>query len=244
MDEPQKDLIEQIISASLARQSAARKQEAGERDGAPGPAETPPAPRPSALPPTPRSAPPPRAGRGLVWLTAALAMASAVLLVICLTQLRAQREAADGLREAVEAVQSVDGLREEREQLREETARLQQEMEQLQWQLDDYRETQERLTNSVEAESEAAEQTADTLWTVLLARELFDAGEYENCALILQGLVRSGQQEVNRTSYIDGEVRDVKSILDGMAAELEEMGYLSQEDAQQIGDKFVLVRYG
>ena len=229
MDGPQKDLIEQIVSASLTRQSDALQNEipTGKRPSDTSATAPPPEDEPvnSAQPP-PQPIPPPKAGRGLVWLTAALAVASAILLALCLMQFRTSREAVDGLREMVEAVQSVD-------QLLEENGQLQQELNGLKT---SWGETQQMLYRE-------EHQAATLLWDVLLAKELFDTGSYEDCAAILQGLAQSRQKAINQATYLNGKTYDAQSILNGMAKELGELGYLSQQDIELLESSFVETLY-
>ncbi len=242
MDGPQKDLIEQIVSASLTRQSDALQNEipTGKRPSDTSATAPPPEDEPvnSAQPP-PQPIPPPKAGRGLVWLTAALAVASAILLALCLMQFRTSREAVDGLREMVEAVQSVDQLLEENGQLQQELNGLKTELDAIQTELNlktSWGETQQMLYRE-------EHQAATLLWDVLLAKELFDTGSYEDCAAILQGLAQSRQKAINQATYLNGKTYDAQSILNGMAKELGELGYLSQQDIELLESSFVETLY-
>lgn len=245
MDGPQKDLIEQIVSASLTRQSNALQNEipTGERPPNTSAPVAPPSPEEkpaSRAQPPPQSTPPPKAGRGLVWLTAALAVASAILLTLCLMQFRASRESVDGLREMVETVQSVDQLLEENEQLQQELSGLQAELNAIQTELN----LETSLGETRQMLYRKEHQTAAMLWDILLARELFDTGSYEDCAAILHDLAQSRQKAVNQTTYLNGKTYDAQSILNRMAEELGELGYLSQQDIELLGSSFVELLYG
>lgn len=247
MEEPQNDLIEQIISASLAKQSALRdKAPAGDgpldapdsEDGhpdAPGPEEAPPKAR-EQPPPKPEQpkAEPPKAGKALAGLTAALAVAAAALLIVCLVQFRAYENTVAGLRDAAAGIQSIDRFQTENQQLRQELDKLQQALT----------ETQSELSLSqswaTSWQYDYSQQLAQNsgLWICLVAREIYATGDPEGCAATLKMLLNNTTHLTDKQSFIRGKNYSLWEMMTGLVEKLRAEGYLSQEDADSINDKF------
>lgn len=247
MDEPQNDLIEQIISASLAKQSASwDKAPAGDgppdapdsEDGpqdAPDPAEAPPKAK-EQPPPNPEQpkAEPPKAGKALVGLTAALAIAAAALLIVCLAQFKAHENTVAGLREAAADIQAIDGLRTENQQLQQELNELQRELTDTQtdlWIAQNRAEYQERSYNDQVSQSSA-------LWACLVARDIYARGDPEGCAAALKVLLNNIEYVANEQGFIRGYEYRLWEMMTELVDKLRTEGYLSQGEADTLNNKF------
>ena len=108
----------------------------------------------------------------LPWLCVMLGVALLVL-GVCLLQLVRINHRLDGLQQAVEAVQSVDGLRKENEQLQEQLDQAEQELEQLQ-QAFDYTSTQRGIVF-------AQKRQLDYLWYM---GQFMEHGDYPMAAMV------------------------------------------------------------
>lgn len=247
MDGPQDDLIEQIMRAALEKQAALRdKAPAGDSPPkTPDPEDGPPdAPGPEEAPPKAREQPPPKpeqsrtepptAGKALVGLTAALAIAAAVLLIVCLVQFKAHQNAVAGLREAAAGIQSIDEFRTETEGLRQELDELQQELAETQsglWIAQNWAEYQERSYNDQVSQSSA-------LWACLVARDIYARGDPEGCAAALKVLLNNIEYVANEQSFIRGYEYRLWEMMTELVDKLRTEGYLSQGEADTLNNKF------
>lgn len=247
MDEPQNDLIEQIISASLAKQSVpwdkapagdsppdAPDLEGGPLD-APDPAEAPPKAK-EQPPPNPEQpkAELPKAGKALVGLTAALAIAAAALLIVCLVQFKAHENTVAELREAMAGIQSIDEFRTENQQLQQELDELQQELASVQSELTLSQSMEEYLGNSLSQQ----ESQNSGLWACLVAREIYATGDPEGCAAALKVLLNNIEYVANEQGFIRGKEYRLWEMMTELVDKLRAEGYLSQGEADTLNNKF------
>ena len=242
MDGPQDDLIEQIMRASLEKQSALRDEApAGDAPpDVPDPESNPPdTQNPEEAPPEAREQPPPKpeppkAGKALTGLTAALAVAAALLLIMCLVQFKANENTVAGLRDAAADIQAIDELRTENQQLQQELDELQRELASVQNKL--------ILSHSMETYLEyfnILRQSQDSgMWACLVAREIFAAGDHEGSAATLKVLLNNIGHLPDMPSSIRGKDYSLWEMMTEMVEELRAEGYLSQEEADSLNDKF------
>ena len=158
-----------------------------------------------------------RVGYAVAALLAANLLA---LLAMCLIQYRANQTAMDAVGEALENLQTVERLEQEKEKLQERIGELEEMEKDLRGALADSEEQMKELT--------AAHEHLILQGTVALylwrTEGLFEEGEYEQCAAILRYLLGpvTGVEFGLWDDYWDRTAR--------MVEQLEEMGYLEEGD--------------
>lgn len=165
------------------------------------------------------SAPPERDRRRLIrvgYAVAALLAANLLaLLAVCLIQHRANQTAMDTVQEALDSLRTVEQMEQEQERLQERIGELE--------------ETADNLRDVVMegwVEREELEMDHSVVIYLWLARDAFEAEQYQLCAAVLRLLFRP-ETGIGNTFRDWAEFREG---VDRMAARLEELGYLKEGD--------------